>query len=512
MCIGQKFKGFSLTCDSNCDMAEFHIKDAHTGARKPVAEAEDGYGGGYVPPHRDVPRYVHVKSYNTKDQHFKGLFLAQELVGEKRPDPGLHNSVTQVAIGSKILSHGDAAIWAADFSSSGRYLAVAGKDQFIRLFKVILTEEDRKAQEEEDKGAGTTSENFAPVFRSKPIREFKGHTGDVLDLSWSKNDFLLSCSADKTVRLWHTSQPNCLRLFAHEKIVTSVAFHPIDDRFFLSGSLDTKLRLWSIPDMCVAHSASACDFITAVAFTPEGKVAICGSLNGTCIFFDTDGLAVKYQIRACSSQVKNERCNKITGIQTLLIPENTDTNSGVKVLITTNDSQIRVYDMDDRTLRVKLEGLKNQSSQIHARFNDDGKYVICGSESQKVYIWHLGSPNPGIKDQEPCESFSTHSEVVTNAIIAPTATRQLLSASRDPVYDLCNPPPIVLLSLEESTAGKTAKSNPSFDDVRTTTAQLEESPTYKERCRHFDGNIIVTTDTAGRVKVFRQDCASKGRY
>jgi WD40 repeat protein len=57
-------------------------------------------------------------------------------------------------------------------------------------------------------------------------RLFNGHKLDVIDLAWSKADFLLSASIDKTVRLWHVSRNQCLCLFQHPDVVTSVAFHP----------------------------------------------------------------------------------------------------------------------------------------------------------------------------------------------------------------------------------------------------------------------------------------------
>lgn len=68
----------------------------------------------------------------------------------------------------------------------------------------------------------------------------------------SKNYFVLSSSMDKTVRLWHISRRECLCCFQHIEFVTAIAFHPRDDRYFLSGSLDGKLRLWNIPDKKVA--------------------------------------------------------------------------------------------------------------------------------------------------------------------------------------------------------------------------------------------------------------------
>jgi WD40 repeat protein len=43
-----------------------------------------------------------------------------------------------------------------------------------------------------------------------------------------------------------------LCVFQHLDFVTAIAFLPKDDRYFLSGSLDGKLRLWHIPDKKVA--------------------------------------------------------------------------------------------------------------------------------------------------------------------------------------------------------------------------------------------------------------------
>ena len=98
-----------------------------------------------------------------------------------------------------------------------------------------------------------------------------------------QNNFLLSCSMDCSVRLWHVSRSECLCAFQHPDFVTSVAFHPKDDRFFLSGSLDAKLRLWNVPQKRV-HAWTALDeLITAVAFAQGGQLAVAGSFLGRCV-------------------------------------------------------------------------------------------------------------------------------------------------------------------------------------------------------------------------------------
>jgi WD repeat-containing protein 44 len=467
---------------------------------------------GYIPLHKEPPRYIKVRAHHKKEREFNRIFLAQELSGSKHKagngkTPGVTANEVRPDSGKSEPSGG--AIWATEFSKDGRYLAAAGQDQLVRVWAVISTAEERRAHEQEEDASGGHGERLsAPVFRSKPIREFEGHTGTVLDLSWSKNNFLLSSSVDKTVRLWHISRQECLCTFRHKDSVTSISFHPTDDRFYLSGSLDSVMRLWSIPDKSVAFWNQLPGLITAVAFTPDGKTAIGGVLNGLCLFYETEGLKYNTQIHVRSSRGKNAKGSKITGIRTVMYPPN-DPEGEVKVLITSNDSRVRLYNLRDKSLEMKFRGHENSCSQIKASFSDDVKYIICGSEDRKSYLWSTGPAESETKDKRPVELFEAHSSIVTTAVMAPMKTRQLLGASGDPIYDLCNPPPITLLSRAESHVSHEKRDSDAASEPQS--KKPEESPAYIARSTHPDGNIIITADQLGTIKVFRQDCAHQKR-
>lgn len=81
------------------------------------------------------------------------------------------------------------------------------------------------------------NETQVPLY-TKPFCELSGHQAAVLDVAWSKSLFLLSSSMDKTVRLWHLTRLECLCYFLHVDFVSAIAFHPRDDRYFVSASLD----------------------------------------------------------------------------------------------------------------------------------------------------------------------------------------------------------------------------------------------------------------------------------
>ncbi|KAJ0274572.1 hypothetical protein COL940_009258 [Colletotrichum noveboracense] len=453
-------------------------------------------GSGYIPIHKEPPRYIRIKAHNKKNREFNRMFLAQELT-IPQPEANDEKGATVTTSNGSRRSDNGGAIWATEFSPDGKYFAAAGKDQVVRVWAVISTHEERRRHEDEESANDANGERLsAPVFRSKPVHEFRGHTGEVLDLSWSKNNFLLSSSMDKTIRLWHISRKECLFAAKSNDFTTSICFHPTDDRFFLAGSLDSTLRLWSIPDKAVAYSAHVSDLITAVAFSPDGKTAIAGVYSGMCMFYDTDGLKNVSQLHVRSSRGKNAKGSKITGIKTMIIDEE------VKVLITSNDSRVRLYNLRDKSLDAKFKGLENTCSQIHADFSDNGQWIVSGSEDKKTYIWSVRSADS--EKDKPCEYFDAHSDRVSTAIFAPTKSRQLLGGSGDPLYDLCNPPPVTLMSLEESIASQGGQSD---DDTKTQVKKPEESPQYIEKSKHFDGQILVTTDQSGVIKVFRQDCA-----
>lgn len=339
------------------------------------------------------------------------------------------------------------AVWTMKFSHCGRLLATAGQDNVVRIWvlktafdyfnnmRLKYNTEGRvspspsqeslcSSKSDTETGASCipedpdTEDRNAP-FRQVPFCKYKGHTADLLDLSWSKNFFLLSSSMDKTVRLWHISRRECLCCFQHIDFVTAIAFHPRDDRYFLSGSLDGKLRLWNIPDKKVAlwnEVDGQTRLITAANFCQNGKYAVIGTYDGRCIFYDTERLKYHTQIHVRSTRGRNKVGRKITGIEPLP-GEN-------KILVTSNDSRIRLYDLRDLSLSMKYKGYVNSSSQIKASFSHDYSFIVSGSEDKYIYIWStyhdLSKFTSVRRDRNDFwEGIKAHNAVVTSAIFAP---------------------------------------------------------------------------------------------
>ncbi|KAE8707894.1 Protochlorophyllide oxidoreductase A [Hibiscus syriacus] len=217
------------------------------------------------------------------------------------------------------------------------------------------------------------------AFTDKPICSFQGHLDDVLDLSWSKSQQLLSSSMDKTVRLWDLTSKTCLRIFSHSDYVTCIQFNPVDDRYFISGSLDAKVRIWSIPDCKVVDWNDLHEMVTAACYMPDGQGALVGSYKGSCRLYNASDnkLQQKSQINLLNKKKRSDQ-RKITGFQ--FAP-----GSLSEVLVTSADSRIRVVDGSD--LIHKFKGFRNSNSQISASVTANGKYIVCASEDSNVYVW-----------------------------------------------------------------------------------------------------------------------------
>lgn len=54
--------------------------------------------------------------------------------------------------------------------------------------------------------------------------------------------------------------------------MTCVQFNPLDENYFISGSIDGKVRIWSISGCQVVDWTDIKEIVTAVCYKPDGQV------------------------------------------------------------------------------------------------------------------------------------------------------------------------------------------------------------------------------------------------
>jgi len=419
-------------------------------------------------------------------------------------------------IGSITLAHAGP-IWRMEFSPDGRYLATAGDDGLLSIYQVAPKKSSENlcptsaalAEWEAAQGAPPPTNPYGTgaalgtdieILSSKPLRRYREHTADIVDLSWSRTGFLLTASLDKTVRLWHVSKKTSLKTFAHASFVTSVNFHPTKDQYFVSGGFDRKVRVWDTPTGRVIEWAQAPDRISSVSFTPDEEYIVAGLFRGQVLFYTAEGLKYYTQIAARDKRGSKQSGAKVTGFsfrrvrkdaegrerslscisptcispidgrvrspscispisptstvnndcnKSPISPTSTVNNDCKKesprrkkrrkrrlrrkamkmeemrrharklkvspkmiknvfrrmkrrdrnallykeqILVSTNDSRIRLFGLDDYNQEKKYKGLKNTSLQIKARISESGQYIISGSDTGgMMLIWNASA-------------------------------------------------------------------------------------------------------------------------
>ncbi|KAK9724844.1 hypothetical protein RND81_05G102500 [Saponaria officinalis] len=341
--------------------------------------------------------------------------------------------------GQTIQAH-KGAILTMKFSHDGRFLASAGEDRIVRVWQVM--EDDRSnerdipfmdsssvyftmnqnselkplsTEKEKNGGLRKNSDSACVVLPPKvfrvleaPLHEFRGHVGEILDLSWSSNNCLLSSSVDKTVRLWQVGRNQCLKVFPHNNYVTCVEFNPVDENYFISGSIDGKVRIWEISHCKVIYWTEIKDIVTAVCYRPDGRGGIIGSRSGYCRFFSIsdDQLQLHAHVSLHSKKSSGKR---ITGFQ--FFPQDPS-----KLMISCADSQVRIVDGVDVIGKYKTKGTRSTGGTFSsAHFTSDGKRIVLASEDSSVHIWkcvdHGSRKSSHMKKVKSSERFISNASV-----------------------------------------------------------------------------------------------------
>ncbi|KAI5305966.1 hypothetical protein KEM56_002720 [Ascosphaera pollenicola] len=117
---------------------------------------------------------------------------------------------------------------------------------------------------------------------------YKGHASPVWDLQWGSHGYyFVSGSADKTARLWVTDRVRQQRIFVgHEQDVGCVCMHP-NSAYVFTGSSDRTVRMWAVTTgnavrMFTGHTGN----ITALSCSNNGKLLASADDQGSIFIWD----------------------------------------------------------------------------------------------------------------------------------------------------------------------------------------------------------------------------------
>ncbi|KAF2298030.1 hypothetical protein GH714_007279 [Hevea brasiliensis] len=154
--------------------------------------------------------------------------------------------------------------------------------------------------------------------------------------------------------------------------VTCVDFNPLNDNYFISGSIDGKVRIWEVLGCQVVDYTVIREIVTAVSFRPDGKGK--KKLTG----------------------------RRITGFEF-------SPSDPTKVVVSSADSIVRVLNGMDVICKFRVSSIGIAANQMSASFTTDGKHVVSTSEDSNVYIWNYNNQEKSASQAKNIHSYESFS-------------------------------------------------------------------------------------------------------
>jgi WD40 repeat protein len=199
-------------------------------------------------------------------------------------------------------------------------------------------------------------------------------------------------------------------LRGHQSSVNAVAFSP-DGKTLLSGSLDNTLKLWDTSGNLLKTLRGHQGYVRAVAFSPDGKTLLSGSTDNTLKLWDTSGKLLQ-TLRGHQGYV----------VAVAFSPD------GKTLLSGSEDNTLKLWDTSGKLLKT-LRGHQRsvQGSVTDVAFSPDGKTLLSGSWDNTLKLWDTSG--------KLLQALRGHQDSVTDVAFSPDG-KTLLSGSYDKTLKL----------------------------------------------------------------------------
>ena len=322
-------------------------------------------------------------------------------------------------------------IWVAALDVDKNYLATGGKTGVLKIWRINTMLDDQNKYINsflfKDKNTETVlnedeKKSFLNIIDESIYKIYYNHSSDITDISWSKKykNILVSVSIDCKAVIYDINQNSPLDVFIHKNALSSVCFYPdkifllnkfiidksnknrlssffeesgknklleipepkIEDDFFITACLDLKVYIWNTKrSKDPFYIIYVNEIITKALFFPDGSKLCLGSIKGNIFIYNVkDNFSYSYSFHVRNKNKKGSMKKKITDIK--FIKKN-------EILVTTNDSRIRIININDGSVIQKFKGHKNMEGMLKCDFCENYEIIISPSEDKYVYLWNI---------------------------------------------------------------------------------------------------------------------------
>ncbi len=209
------------------------------------------------------------------------------------------------------------------------------------------------------------------LARGERTGQFRRNQASVWSVAFmGEPNRFLAASHDWAVSVWDTRAPNApvIAIEAHESAVQAAAYTQIG--FFASGGADRMVKLWdAVSGSSIRTYRGHRDFVSAVAFSPDGSTLASASRDGHVKLWSTASRRLSRTLTRQAGQVGALAFSP----------------AGDLLAAASADGKVRVWNFRRGRL-VRIFG-DDAAGFRSVAFSPDGRWVAAASDSGAVRLW-----------------------------------------------------------------------------------------------------------------------------
>ncbi|KAF9669094.1 hypothetical protein SADUNF_Sadunf14G0072100 [Salix dunnii] len=475
---------------------------------------------------------VRVKSHKKRSKEFSALYLRQDI-------PAHDGSILTMKF-SPDGEDGVVRVWQvmeSERSDEFGILDIDSSHAYVTFKDLHELDPHNMGREKKGKFKRARTSHSARVIFPHKTNQSMSFLGTV-EISWTSHGQRTGISCHPLlIKLFACGKWDAINASKFSSIM--IMFNPVDENYFISGSIDGKVRIWTIPGCQVVDWTDITEIVTALCYRPDGKGGIVGSMTGSCRFYDAPGChhaslfllpsaylwsdmdvlckrqmlegqfganwcilhgsdnRMQQHAQICMQGKKKSPFKRITGFEF-------SPSDPTRVMVTSADSQVRILHGVD--VICKYRGLRNAGSQISASFTSDGMRTVSASKDSNVYIWnHISQDGPvaHVKSKWCCE------HIFSNNVSVAIPWCGVISGNSNTIN--CSENSVLLQSdkLVESSQCKLPLSSPdnfSLGHGLFSHSMLRGSATWPEENLPASSSIVSSAMCRSQYKFLKMSC------
>lgn len=299
-----------------------------------------------------------LKTFRGHTAAVQGLSFSPD--GKKIATASSDNSVKIFNLGShivEILQGHSASLKDVAYSPDGKLIASTGSDK-----TVILWDKSGLVKRRIRYSSGLRTIDFSPDGK---FLVGAGYDNNIV--IWENSDSADSGDSGKITPLFHS-------WLAHDASLKSVRFSK-DGQYLLSASADKTLKLWDRTGKLVRSFTGHTEVVNDANFSPDSQRIVSSSADSTAKVWDINGTLL------------------YTFAHDNWVNRASFSSDGRFVVTASSDRSVKIWSISEKTLakgEKPLRELLGHSDWVwDARFSNDDKWVVSGGADNTLRLWNV---------------------------------------------------------------------------------------------------------------------------